>query len=196
MQADKSRSKTWWKTKVALGRKNTWSLMPGFTFTLLCLTLWQSLGDKALTALTEDVQLQISLIFQTMQMMIVLRNACGSIDPPSTHCSSWGANVPFPSAIGLVSYPMICASCYTQNFYLTLSTVLINWHFWSCLPQEFCHPCFTVSTAFLTLSNYSSKIFHNRWYKHVLSNSGFSQLSINIPHYPKAGRESAESLWS
>lgn len=107
--------------------------------------------------------------------------------PPSTHFSYWGMDVPFPvlSAVGLLSCKKTCE--HTRVLYLTNPAAQINWDFWNCLLWEFCCPCFTVSAAFLTRSNYNSKIFQNRWYKQMIWVTVVGLLSIGIPHYPNVG---------
>lgn len=114
--------------------------------------------------------------------------------PPSTHFSYCGLDVPFPSVAGLVSCKKTCE--HTRVLYLTTPAAQINWHFWSCLPWEFCCSCFTVSTAFLMSANYISKIFQNRWYKSVMSDGGGFALNIPRETNMKFGREFIECLWS
>lgn len=169
MTVDKSRSKTWWRKKVVLDRKNTWSLVPGFTFTLLCLTLWQLLRDTGFDSFNRGPATTNHPHFPD--------NAdddhpekCPWINRPSQHSLLLlGCGCPVPECHWAGELP--------DNLWtLKISTSppillrLIGTFGADC--HEFCRPCFTVSTAFLTLSNYSSKIFRNRWYKHVLSTSG------------------------
>lgn len=186
---DKSTSKTRWREKVVLEWKNSWGLMSGFTFTLLCLTLWQTLGDSFSRGPTttnhsylpdsaHDDQPERCLWIKRPSLHSLLLQRCGcsilechsAAELPDDLWTLKISTSPPPPHCSICTFGVVCC----KSFALPASPLALP------------------SSHFQITAQKSSTIdgTNTSWATVV------AQLSASIPQYPKAGRESAESLWS